>query len=83
LIVQVANFHNTIGDRMIASQRPMMLAAALELARLVQEQSGVTWNDLAAVDAYIARLQTVVDRLGQENSRLGNYHLLVTNKVGF
>ncbi|XP_069679211.1 cytoplasmic dynein 2 heavy chain 1 isoform X2 [Periplaneta americana] len=78
---QVANFHNTIGDRMIASQRPMMLEAALDLARLVQEQNGVTWSDTAAVDKYIARLQTTVERLSRENNKLASYHAQIREKV--
>ena len=57
---QIANFHNTIGDRMVPSQRPLMLSAALELARAVQEQSGVVWSDPHAVDAYTARLNRLV-----------------------
>lgn len=57
---QVATFHNTIGDRMVPSQRPLMLTTALELARAVQEQSGVAWSDPQAVDAYTARLKELV-----------------------
>ncbi|KAK3929891.1 Cytoplasmic dynein 2 heavy chain 1 [Frankliniella fusca] len=78
---QVANFHNTIGDRMITSQRPMMLATALELARLVQEQSGVTWTNTAAVDAYINKLNTVVQKLARENNKLAAYHAQISSKV--
>ncbi|GLH06946.1 Dynein heavy chain, cytoplasmic, partial [Gryllus bimaculatus] len=78
---QVANFHNTIGDRMIASQRPMMLDAALELANLVQEQNGVTWSNTEAVDHYIERLQTVVERLSRENNKLATYHIQIREKV--
>lgn len=57
---QVATFHNTIGDRMVPSQRPLMLTIALELARAVQEQSGVVWSDPHLVDAYTARLKELV-----------------------
>ncbi|PNF38602.1 hypothetical protein B7P43_G03949, partial [Cryptotermes secundus] len=78
---QVANFHNTIGDRMIPSQRPMMLEAALDLAHLVEEQNGVTWSDTAAVDKYIARLQTAVERLSKENNKLASYHAQIRDKV--
>ncbi|XP_034239710.1 cytoplasmic dynein 2 heavy chain 1 [Thrips palmi] len=78
---QVANFHNTIGDRMIASQRPMMLSTALELSRLVQEQSSVTWTNTAAVDAYINKLQVVVQKLARENNKLAAYHSQISDKV--
>jgi len=66
---------------MIASQRPMMLEAALDLARLVQEQNGVTWSDTAAVDKYIVRLQTAVERLSRENNKLASYHAQIRDKV--
>ena len=57
---RIANFHNTIGDRMITSQRPLMLDAAVSLAQLVKEQTDMTWNilsdsedeELAAVGGY-------------------------------
>ena len=35
---QIANFHNTIGDRMVPSLRPLMLTTALEFAGAVREQ---------------------------------------------
>jgi len=57
---QVATFHNTIGDRMVPSQRPLMLTIALELARAVQEQSGIVWSDPHLVDVYTARLKELV-----------------------
>lgn len=59
---QVATFHNTIGDRMVPSQRPLMLTIALELARAVQEQSGVVWSDPHLVDVYTARLKELVKK---------------------
>uniref|UniRef100_A0A8D8QIW2 Cytoplasmic dynein 2 heavy chain 1 n=2 Tax=Cacopsylla melanoneura TaxID=428564 RepID=A0A8D8QIW2_9HEMI len=78
---QVANFHNTIGDRMIVSQRPMMLVTALELAKLVQGQHGITWTNTGAVDAYIGRLQTVVEKLANQNNKLAWYHSRMIDKV--
>ncbi|RZF43242.1 hypothetical protein LSTR_LSTR016848 [Laodelphax striatellus] len=78
---QVATFHNTIGDRMIVSQRPMMLAAAVELARLVREQHSVTWKNTNAVDSYIQKLQSAVDRLYKENTQLVTHHNKINNIV--
>ena len=47
---QIAGFHNTIGDRMVTSQRPMMLEAALGLSSLVREgQEGMTWENAEQV----------------------------------
>lgn len=77
----MANFHNTIGDRMIPSQRPMMLASAVELSNLVKSENTVTWSNREAVDKYIARLQFVVDRLSLENNQLYSYHMQILNKV--
>ncbi|XP_076748967.1 dynein cytoplasmic heavy chain beethoven [Xylocopa sonorina] len=71
---QVATFHNTIGDRMVPSQRPLMLTTALELARAVQEQSGVVWSDPQAVDAYTVRLKELVRKFAQQNSELAAKH---------
>ncbi|XP_043507557.1 cytoplasmic dynein 2 heavy chain 1 [Frieseomelitta varia] len=71
---QVATFHNTIGDRMVPSQRPLLLTTALELARAVQEQSGVVWSDPQAVDAYTSRLKELVRKFAQQNSELAAKH---------
>lgn len=78
---QVANFHNTIGDRMIPSQRPLMLTTALELARAVQEQSGVVWSDLNAVDAYTNRLREFVRKFARQNSELAAKHVYLRDLV--
>lgn len=66
---------------MIASQRPMMLAAAMELAKLVREQHNVTWSNTTAVDTYICKLQASVDRLYKENNQLAHYHNQIGDKV--
>ncbi|XP_046488904.1 cytoplasmic dynein 2 heavy chain 1 [Neodiprion pinetum] len=78
---QVATFHNTIGDRMVPSQRPLMLVAALELARAVREQSGVSWNDPHRVDAYTARLRELVRKFAQQNSELSEKHSALCERV--
>ncbi|KZC10148.1 Cytoplasmic dynein 2 heavy chain 1 [Dufourea novaeangliae] len=78
---QVATFHNTIGDRMVPSQRPLMLTTALELARAVQEQSGVVWSDPLAVDAYTARLKELVRKFAQQNSDLAGKHCSLRDLV--
>ena len=79
--VKVANFHNTIGDRMIPSQRPMMLTLAMELSKLVKQENSVTWSDSDAVDGYIIKLQSLVDRLGSDNNRLYFHHSQIVKKV--
>lgn len=59
----------------------MMLATALELAKLVQGQHGITWTNTLAVNAYIGRLQTVVEKLANENNKLAWYHSRMIEKV--
>ncbi|XP_071561821.1 cytoplasmic dynein 2 heavy chain 1 [Temnothorax nylanderi] len=78
---QVATFHNTIGDRMMPSQRPLMLTIALELARAVQEQSGVVWSDPHLVDVYTARLKELVVKFARQNSELISKHSTLRNYV--
>ena len=78
---QIASFHNTIGDRMIPSQRPMMLEAAVALSKLVQAQNGITWDDGDQVESYIASLKNLINILAKQNNVLSQYHINVKNKV--
>ena len=78
---RIANFHNTIGDRMIVSQRPMMLEAAVGLAQLVKEQTEMTWTDATAIEEYISKLQAHTDRLARQNNQLAAFHGQVREKV--
>lgn len=66
---------------MIASQRPMMLACALELSKLLQEQELVSWTESASVQKYIDKLMLVVEKLSNENGILTTYHIQVMQKV--
>ncbi|XP_062711545.1 cytoplasmic dynein 2 heavy chain 1 [Aedes albopictus] len=70
---QIATFHNTIGDRMIPCQRPIMLKNAMEFANLVKSES-VSWNDEDSVERYINNLQEAVKRLSKDNNQLTGYH---------
>ncbi|XP_030382925.1 cytoplasmic dynein 2 heavy chain 1 [Scaptodrosophila lebanonensis] len=70
---QIATFHNTIGDRMIPCQRPIMLKNALELAALVQSET-VAWQDEASVLRYVNTLQEAVSKLSADNTLLVGYH---------
>jgi len=78
---QIASFHNTIGDRMILSQRPMMLDTAVTLSKMVQEQDGVKWCNTAEVQAYIDKLTNVVNNLARQNNYLSHHHLQLKSKV--
>ncbi|GJQ81470.1 btv [Trypoxylus dichotomus] len=81
ILEQIANFHNTIGDRMIPSQRPLMLSSAVNLSKLVQEEEVVYWSDIAAVEKYIDKLKAAVENLSSENNLLTNYHLQILEKI--
>lgn len=70
---QIATFHNTIGDRMIPCQRPIMLKNALELQRLVQSET-VAWQDESSVQRYVNTLQEAVSKLSTDNTLLVGYH---------
>ncbi|XP_063840903.1 LOW QUALITY PROTEIN: cytoplasmic dynein 2 heavy chain 1-like [Scylla paramamosain] len=78
---EIANFHNTIGDQMIPSQRPMMLEAALALSGLVQEQTTITWSNTQQLDTYIAKLKVATQRLAKENKQLAQCHLMIKERV--
>ncbi|XP_058798637.1 cytoplasmic dynein 2 heavy chain 1 [Phymastichus coffea] len=78
---QIANFHNTIGDRMIPSQRPLMLASSLELAGAVREQSGVIWTDARAIDVYTNRLRELVKKFARQNAELASKHAVLRDLV--
>ena len=81
LLEQISTFHNTIGDRMITSQRPMMLEAAFGLATLVKDQSGMTWDNTKEVDKYIIKLKQHVDKLARLNNKLATHHKSVKAKL--
>lgn len=77
---QIANFHNTIGDRIIPCQRPIMLKSALELSNLVKSQS-VSWNDEESVKKYIMMLQDAINQLSKDNNLLSGYHEVMKKSV--
>jgi len=66
---------------MIPSQRPMMLASAVELLSLVKCQKSITWTDINAVDSYILEMRKIMEKISLENQSLANYHQVISNKV--
>ena len=52
----------------------MMLDAALGLAQLVKEQTGMTWENTQQVQRYIEKLKQHVDQLARQNNKLAAYH---------
>jgi len=61
----------------------MLLEAAFGLSQLVQKETQVTWVDPVAVDGYIEKLQTAVEKLSSQNTLLSGFHSLITNKVKY
>ncbi|KAJ2950705.1 hypothetical protein O0L34_g8965 [Tuta absoluta] len=78
---QVASFHNTLGERMIPSTRPMMLQAALDLSSLVQDQKAVYWDDTDQLTNYTDKLKKAVMKLESQNSYLTSQHLAIRSVV--
>ncbi|GBP43431.1 Cytoplasmic dynein 2 heavy chain 1 [Eumeta japonica] len=78
---QIASFHNTLGERMIPSTRPMMLQAALDLSSLVQEQKAVYWSNIEQVTNYSDKLKRAVAKLESQNSYLTNEHIAIRKIV--
>ncbi|KAM3968298.1 LOW QUALITY PROTEIN: dynein cytoplasmic heavy chain beethoven [Aphomia sociella] len=78
---QVASFHNTLGERMIPSTRPMMLQAALDLSALVQDQKSVYWDDVNQLASYTDKLKKAVLKLETQNTYLTSQHVAIRNIV--
>lgn len=79
---QIATFHNTIGDKIIPIQRPIMLKNAVELSNLVRSES-VSWNDEESVKRYIGILQEAINKLSRDNMLLTGYHENMKKSVSF
>jgi len=78
---QIASFHNTIGDRMIPSLRPMMLETAVALSQLVTSQNAVSWNSIQEVEDYISNFRAIVRTLSRQNNHLSQNHGDIKAKV--
>lgn len=79
--LQIATFHNNIGDSMMPCLKPLMLEAAMGLSALVQEQNVVTWAQADNVNTYIRRLQQAVQRLTALNQQLTMCHEKIQEKA--
>ncbi|KAJ0179270.1 hypothetical protein K1T71_004982 [Dendrolimus kikuchii] len=78
---QVASFHNTLGERMIPSTRPMMLQAALDLSTLVQDQKAVYWDDIEQLTNYTDKLKKIVFKLETQNTYLTSQHFAIRSII--
>ena len=83
---QVANFYNNIASEMLFCQKPMMLDEAVRFESvLTNPKDGlgqvITWNNPAALEKYIAKLQGVAGALTDKNRRLRKWHRMLAEKV--
>ena len=83
---QVANFYNNIASEMLFCQKPMMLDEAVRFESvLTNSKDGlgqvITWNNPAALEKYIAKLQGVAGALTDKNRRLRKWHRILAEKV--
>ncbi|CAG0920502.1 unnamed protein product, partial [Notodromas monacha] len=76
----IANFHNTVGQRILPPLLPLLLQDALQLDNLVKTDV-MTWKDTKAVENYIQKLSIVVTRLGKNSTTLTHRHLQIKEKV--
>ncbi|KAK2847119.1 hypothetical protein Q5P01_010118 [Channa striata] len=91
VLKQVAHFYNTIDQQMIPSQRPMMLGLALAFEQVIKnphsqsKESGgkvqISWDNPKELEVYIAKLQSVAEKLSTENRKLRKWHMDFIDKV--
>lgn len=77
---QIANFHNTIGDKIIPCHRPIMLKSAVEFSNLVKSES-VSWNNSESVERYIEVLQSAINKLSKDLNLLTANHEVFKSSV--
>ena len=79
---QVANFYNSIGAQMLEVQKPMLIedAKAFEAA-INQQDKSIAWSNVAALEAYISRLQAAATKLTTRNRRLRAAHATLIEKA--
>lgn len=77
---QIANFHNTIGDKIIPCHRPIMLKSAVEFSNLVKSES-VSWNNPESVERYIEVLQSAINKLTKDLNLLTANHEVFKSSV--
>uniref|UniRef100_A0A7N6ADW8 Cytoplasmic dynein 2 heavy chain 1 n=1 Tax=Anabas testudineus TaxID=64144 RepID=A0A7N6ADW8_ANATE len=86
VLKQVAHFYNTIDQQMIPSQRPMMLGLALAFEQVIKSKElgsklQISWDNPKELDVYIAKLQSVAEKLSVENRKLRKWHTDFIDKV--
>lgn len=80
---QVANFYNSIGRQMLEFQKPMLIepAKAFEAVISSKQDASLAWDNVAALEAYIGKLQTAASDLTVRNRRLRLAHKSLMEKA--
>eukprot|EP01049_Picozoa_sp_SAG25_P002666 SAG25_NODE_143_length_14049_cov_6.050817_1_plen_2680_part_10 len=80
---QVANFYNSIGRQMLEFQKPMLIepAKAFEAVISSKQDASLAWDNVASLEAYIAKLQAAASELTVRNRRLRLAHESLMEKV--
>ena len=79
---QVANFYNTIREKIIPSQMGMLLLEAQKFERTIKDQRGGTrWNNTEECERFMERLMSITEELTSRNTKLKSLHISLANQV--
>jgi dynein heavy chain 2 len=79
--LQVANFYNTIKEKIIPSQMGMLLLEAQKFERAIREQKGTKWNNTEECERYMTKLMQITEELTTRNTKLKSLHLNLASNV--
>lgn len=79
MLKKVAIFWNSLGEQIIASQRPMLLNALKAFEKIVMSRTAdngveITWKTPSECEHYVERLQMAAEKLSTENNALRRIH---------
>lgn len=80
-LAEVARFHNTIGEAIVRSQRPMVLEEAVELTRLVGKEIDATWSTVGKLQHLADKLTRLVSSFGNNIEFLSRKHQSIMEKI--
>ncbi|KAK9815706.1 hypothetical protein WJX72_008353 [[Myrmecia] bisecta] len=86
VLKQVVNFHNEMATQIIYTQKPMLTQLAIAFNDVLLKPTDsqgrpISWQNAAALEGYVRRLQQVAQQLTEKNRRLRHWHKLVGDKV--
>ena len=86
MLKKVANFWNSLGEQIVASQRPMLLNALKAFEKMVRARTSeggvaITWRTPGECEQYVDRLQSAAEKLAAENGALRRSHAQLVGQV--